>query len=62
MSRRRLVLTLEIAGAALAIATSALAGPIIVRNEDIPNVCGLEISVGPNAPDAPVQQFGELFD
>jgi hypothetical protein len=46
--------------ASLAIATSELSGPIIVRNEDIPNVCGLENSVGPNAPH--VQQFGELLD
>jgi hypothetical protein len=48
-----------IAGGVL-LATSAQAGTIILRNTDMPNVCGLEVSVGPNAPDAPVQQFGDL--
>ncbi len=60
MAVSRSLATLAAVAAAVGIATSAFAGPIILRNEDIPNICGLEVSVGPNAPDAPVRQFGDL--
>jgi hypothetical protein len=60
MFTRKSGLKLSIVGAGIIFATSAIAGPIILRNEDIPNICGLEVSVGPNAPDAPAQQFGDL--
>jgi len=46
--------------AATFIAGQALAGPILLRNEEAPNLCGLEVSVGENAPNGPVQSFGDL--
>jgi|GEM_PF-3178080 len=51
---------LALAGAVAMTAQAALAGEIILRNEYAPEVCGLEVSVGDNAPDAPVQQFGDI--
>ncbi len=49
-----------LAGAASLLAQAALAGPILLRNDYSPSICGLEVSVGENAPDAPVQQFGGI--
>lgn len=46
--------------AATLVAAQALAGPILLRNNESPNLCGLEVSVGENAPNAPVQSFGDL--
>lgn len=43
-----------------AVLSSTAIGQIFLESNEIPNVCGLEVSVGPNAPDAPVQQFGDL--
>jgi len=60
MAVRRSLVTMAAVASIVSIASSALAAPIILRNEDIPNICGLEVSVGPNAPDAPAQQFGDL--
>ena len=38
----------------------ANAGPIILENNASPNVCEVEVTVGPNAPEGPVQKFGDL--
>lgn len=46
--------------AASATAAPAFAGPIFLESNEIPNICGLEVSVGPDAPASPVQQFGDI--
>jgi hypothetical protein len=57
---KRTALTVALAGAVSLVAHAALAGPILLRNDYAPNICGLEVSVGDTAPDAPVQQFGGI--
>lgn len=39
---------------------AALAGPIILENNAGPNVCEVQVSVGPDAPNGPIQTFGGL--
>lgn len=60
MTMKRAALVFALTGAAALIAQAALAGPILLRNDYSPSICGLEVSVGENAPDAPVQQFGGI--
>lgn len=60
MGVKCLVMAAVAAGVSIVIAGTAFAGPILLRNDYAPSVCGLEVSVGPNAPDAPVQQFGGI--
>jgi hypothetical protein len=57
---KRTIWKLALAGAVAMTAQSAFAGPIVLRNDYAPSICGLEVSVGENAPDAPVQQFGGI--
>jgi hypothetical protein len=59
MFAKRLVATIAAAGAVALIAGSALAGSIILRSE-VPSVCEVEVAVGPGAPNAPIQKFGDL--
>lgn len=51
---------LALAAAAILCVAPANAGPIFLESNEIPNICGLEVSVGPDAPNAPVQQFGDI--
>jgi hypothetical protein len=57
---KRVVLFVATLAAAGLAAETCLAQKIILRNDYSPNICGLEVSVGDNAPDAPVQQFGGI--
>ncbi len=60
MARRSIARVLGLAGALGLVAQTAFAGTITLRNEYFTEVCGVEVSVGENAPDAPVQQFGGI--
>jgi hypothetical protein len=60
MTRKSIALAFALAGVLGVMAQTALAGTITLRNEYFTEVCGIEVSVGDNAPDAPVQQFGGI--